>query len=802
MAELFAQLQLPGVEKIVVDNNEFGVKYRLLCEQPKQPFLLYFAHGVPPHEQNWLLDIQLAGYLFRTDQQAQFMQELGLDYHYHAFVTHHIEFFRNKTRREKLARLGVPRGETEPQLRTRMLAVVFGQESLSLSDSVLAYAAALTDDTHERLTAELHRYHLTESFWQAVQKRFGYTATSPTIYEFVLALFQTNTPLLTPVLNPDARILMNRWRSNLHYQDSFRLLSARVATDLNLPTRLPGTTLEVLLNDDLFEQVEGRIVQELARMLLSGSATVEQLETVQKARQNKHWYKTYALFYEALYQATALLTGVETEVNRAIESLADGPALYTQSLYRIDTHYRRFWYAYRKAAQPELLADVAAKVDAVYTNAWLLPLSARWQHLVDQAPDWTFGPLHTQRHFFRFQLEPQLAKGRTFVIISDALRYEWGRELADRMQLENRFVTQHSYVVSGLPSYTQLGMAALLPHTQLSIGPGSDAVLADGLPTQGTENRSAILARHKGVAITAEDFLSLNTNREGREWVKPYSFIYIYHNLIDRVGDTLATEAQLADKSEEVLTALQELIRKVANMNGVHIWITADHGFLYQQQPVADTDFLQATPTGQVWKQGRRFVLGHPLAGGEGFRRFEAAQVGLTGPASVLIPKGGQRLRLSGSGSRFVHGGATLQEVVVPLLKITKKKADTVSQVHIDVIRSQERITTNLVPISFLQQEPVGERVQPRQIRAMFEAADGTLLSDQFSYVFDSSETNDRLRELKHRFQLTQKAGSLYNNQRITLRLEEPIENTSQWKTYRTFSYLLTIAFTNDFDSF
>ncbi|SFF15372.1 hypothetical protein SAMN05216167_13137 [Spirosoma endophyticum] len=149
-----------------------------------------------------------------------------------------------------------------------------------------------------------------------------------------------------------------------------------------------------------------------------------------------------------------------------------------------------------------------------------------------------------------------------------------------------------------------------------------------------------------------------------------------------------------------------------------------------------------------------------------------------------------------------MHGGASLQEVVVPLLKIVKKKVDTLRLVDIDLIKTFDRITTNIVAVSFWQQEAIGDRVQPRQIRAAFFAEDSTLLSDQFLYLFDSTETAERLRETKHRFQLTQKAGIFYNNQSIILRLEEPIDGTSQWKTYRTFNFLLTIAFTNDFDNF
>ncbi|MBN0009564.1 BREX-1 system phosphatase PglZ type A, partial [Pseudomonas aeruginosa] len=72
----FESLELPGVEKIELANNEFGVKYRILREQPEQKFLLYREGAEPAYLDNWLLDVQLAsGNTFRTDQLALWLAE-------------------------------------------------------------------------------------------------------------------------------------------------------------------------------------------------------------------------------------------------------------------------------------------------------------------------------------------------------------------------------------------------------------------------------------------------------------------------------------------------------------------------------------------------------------------------------------------------------------------------------------------------------------------------------------------------------------------------------------------------------
>ena len=62
----FEALSLPGVEKIELANNEFGVKYRVLRGQPTQKFLLFRAGPQPEHLHNWLLDVQLASAVFRA----------------------------------------------------------------------------------------------------------------------------------------------------------------------------------------------------------------------------------------------------------------------------------------------------------------------------------------------------------------------------------------------------------------------------------------------------------------------------------------------------------------------------------------------------------------------------------------------------------------------------------------------------------------------------------------------------------------------------------------------------------------
>lgn len=74
----YEAVSLPGVEKVILGDNQFGLKYRLLRQQPEQKFLLYHDGPRPENLENWLLDVQLAHTEFRADQTGLWLHELGL----------------------------------------------------------------------------------------------------------------------------------------------------------------------------------------------------------------------------------------------------------------------------------------------------------------------------------------------------------------------------------------------------------------------------------------------------------------------------------------------------------------------------------------------------------------------------------------------------------------------------------------------------------------------------------------------------------------------------------------------------
>jgi len=349
-----------------------------------------------------------------------------------------------------------------------------------------------------------------------------------------------------------------------------------------------------------------------------------------------------------------------------------------------------------------------------------------------------------------------------------------------------------------LPSYTQLGMAALLPHTTLTIQPDG-SVAVDGLSASGTENRGKILAKY--LSNNARALLSTHlqnmTHDDKRALFRDNQVVYVYHNQIDAIGDSLMDEQRTPEAVISTIDEIVDLVKDLSNANFTKILVTADHGFLYQHEEIDESDYAVTDIKGdQIYSRNRRYIIGEGLQQQMSLKHFTAEQVGLVGDYEILIAKSTNRMRLQGSGYRFVHGGASLQEIVIPVVRITKERTEEAETRKVDVDKingMNNKITTGQISIAFYQTEPVSPKVLGRILRAGIFSQDGQLISDVHTLPFNFNSENPREREITRVFQLTSVADQ-YNKQIVNLRLEELIPNTAKYQTIKEWAYKLDRA--------
>jgi uncharacterized protein (TIGR02687 family) len=794
-------LDLPNVETLRVANNEFSIKNRLLHDEPAGKFLVYRTGPVPNSTGDWLLDLELAYGVFTADRTALVAQDLGLaGKGIHEVVQAHEKFFNATKRVESLKALLSP-DDDAAKLRAKISAVVLGQREHSLLEITRTLLMENAKGAHAKYDA-LVDFGLDDFYWRGVASIYGYESVSPSIDDLVLWTFikaiegfKSDRPGGLQNIQLDFASLRNDRRS----QEAMATLAKRAARDLDYKSKIEDASFRDLVPVDLFEETDQKIISDLARSVAEQTVTPREVTDVVRARQSSVWIDNYKQLYTAVASASELL-GELASLNLGMQSFDDGLERYRREWFRIDQLYRQFVYAARTAEYPKPLEALREQVEKRYINKFVYELGNAWQQQVDQVENWRSTVLRSQTAFYSRYVEPLVRDGdkKAVVIISDALRYEAADELGSLIRHEDRFDANLEAVLGVLPSYTQLGMAALLPHSSLEHSADAKTVLADNQPTNNTAFRSKILEGVCGSAIQAEEFKALNAE-ERRELYKANRVLYVYHNRIDATGDKPGTERQVFEAVEDTLRDMVDLVKKLASANATNIFITADHGFLFQDEALADTFFLSTQPQGDdVEVVNRRFVLGKSLKVDNAFTTFDAAQLGLESDLEVQIPKSIHRLRLAGGGSRYVHGGATLQEIVVPVLVVNKKRKSDTRLVNVEVWPESDKITTGQVVVRLFQTEPVSDKVQPRTLRAGLYVGE-TLLSNLVDLTFDQTSGDQRDRYQNARMLLIQESSD-YNNRAVEFRLEERIPNTNQWRVFAKAVYTLKRSFASDFD--
>lgn len=793
---------LPGITTLQVANDEYAIKYRLLQEQPTDKFLVYRSGTVPGGVGNWLLDLELAYGVFTADRSSLVSEDLGLTAAgIDAVVGQHEKFFNAGKRVESLKALLAPEDDAA-RLRAKMSAVVLGQKEHSLQEIMRTLLVENSKGQHSKYDA-LVDLDLAHFLWDGASSIYGYESTTPSIDDFVLWMFRE---ALGGFISGRPGGLQNiqldfaSFRNDRRSQAAMAILAKKAADDLGYKASIENATFRDLVGEDLFEETDRKIIADLARAVTDQTVTAREVGDVVRARQSSVWIDGYRQLYTAIGAAADLLSQLGT-IDFTIASFDEGLERYRADWFRIDQLYRQFTYARRSFEGPNPLDALREVVEKTYTNKFVYELGNAWQKQVDGATCWESVALRSQRSFYGDYVAQLLREDKkAVVIVSDALRYEVAEELRTRIRQEDRFDADLEAVLGVLPSYTQLGMAALLPHRILKHSADGRTVLADDLPTNGVGPRAKVLETVGGTAIQAETFRALTAD-ERREMFKNNRVLYIYHDVIDAIGDKPGTERRVFEAAELALTELVDLVKKTANANATNIFVTADHGFLFQDEALPEQFFLSERAHGdKILIANKRYVLGRGLKVDDAFATFTAEQLNLDGEIEVQIPKSIHRLKLAGGGTRFVHGGATLQEIVVPVLAINKKRKSDTRLVNVKVLPDTDKITTGQLVAKLFQSEPVSDKVQARVLRAGLYVGE-TLISNDPPPVltFDSSSPEQRDRYQSIQLLLNKDAND-YNNRAVELRLEELVPNTNHWRVYEKAIFTLKRSFTSDFD--
>ena len=839
--DLVPELDLDGEHIVYPDlESTLELKVRLELEDHDGKYLLYSPRPEPTPDQDWLLDIRLYSRSFHADRPSMLISELGLTHHsMREHIRERMKFFKSRERTQRLHKLIAP-DDQERDMDTKMLVVLTRAEQASMVDILMQlFGQMCTEDgcdfkTPPKAWQDIEKFGLAEFFWQEMAKVFGYNADSPNLSDLLIRLLVKDMAndlrgrlpeslqhfqLAEQTAATNVSVFVAQWRRDLSHYKEYSLISGQVAEELGLSEHLAAYDAYSLLEVMTFEAVERQIIRSLrSRIIQEGEDRIDELKSAVLSRRDGHWAtihlegyehtsNIYATTYDAL-DAVLNLLELRREYSQGL-SFAHAEKMYeayVRELYRFDQLYRLFHEAADivELAGWDVLKEVQKTVEACYSNWYLDQISMCWGSFLQGEQsllrDWTLRDVPKQQHFFVSQVKPLLTSSRSkvFVIISDALRYEVGEELTRDINSKSRFKAKLSSQLGVLPSYTALGMAALLPRSRYGYKQDSDQILVDDQPCASFEQRREILAQHQGIAIKADELLAMN-KEQGREAVRPWQVIYIYHNQIDATGDSASTETRTFSAVRKTIAELSSLVRFIVNsLNGSHVLVTADHGFLYQDAPpgALEKSDLGSKPGGVV-KAKKRYVLGHDLGESDNvWHGYTSSTAGTQDDIEFWIPKGVNRFHFAG-GAKFIHGGALPQEVAVPVVKVKEldskaAEKEAVKKVGVSLLGSNRKLVNTICKFAFIQTEKVSDRMLPRTLSISIRDGE-VLVSSEETVTFDSE--SDSMEERKRTVKLRLKSSGYDSSKEYALVLRDPDTQIE----YERIPVSIDLAFMNDF---
>ncbi|MCK8827427.1 BREX-1 system phosphatase PglZ type A [Natroniella acetigena] len=775
-SEEIDRLELPNAKlwKLTGDNN-FATKYQLEVEDRDSNYLIYSSNSRPVPQENWLLDIVEYGEDFIADKITIIMKDFGVeDRSLRPVFKRYKKFFNNQRRYNRLQRYNIEDYD-ERKLDMAIVSALAGLRAPSLEKAIRKILMDSLFNNDNKYLERINKFGDQDKFWELIADKYGYISEDRDLEELMILFIVSNLEHNLATSLPqkwqsylsfkenNCIVFLDQWMNHTKDSQDYDEIAIEIERRLNLTGYLGDWELEYYLECETLKGFDRAIINQIADNLLSGVEDFTRYQKIISLRRTKHWYQEFKEIYEALYWAVELFKLAKEKNKLITQEKADKFFnKYVEEYHQFDKAYRKFYFAYDKANDKELLKELRTEVENLYTNWYLHELSIKWSNSIEEISDsWELSGVSQQQDFYQeFIAETVQDKGeRVFVIISDALRYEAAAEFRAQINNQLKGSTDLFAMQGSLPSTTKLGMVSLLPNKEITIKDNGD-IFVDGISSKGLENRKKILANNvaESIALRYQDIVDMSRS-ELREEVKGTKLVYIYHNEIDAKGDNPATEQETFRAVERTFKQLDELVRtfKYA-LSAVHIYITADHGFIYRRSDLEASD-KTARVKDNIFASKRRVLLSGEEVDLEGTLSINLDYIfGEDNSLNAIVPRGVNRFKKQGAGQNYVHGGASLQEVVIPVIKFRNDRSENseneVDKVEVKLTSITRKITNNVFFLEFFQAEKIVEKRVARRLYLYFEDESGAKISNENIIIADSTSDKPEERTFKEKFTL------------------------------------------------
>ena len=707
----------------VFDGAWFNIKYAIENTWKDKNIVLLFTDGTYPHTEEQmlkfpLLDMLKANMEFKEDDFESFMQQYNLPEKFRLFIKNNVSEMRSTRISTMLTGHLTPETFSEDLVCRAFISSYLGEKKLLDWEPIIVRMLVLglhseekkRNDFFLRLSKNLDAKKAVDAKLKRLFDRTYNPNSEQKIKEIAECLkYNSITQLLdvaqgdnykrfkikNPVMLEGQNKVYEYGLQSRQWSEKFSLAMAELGKDIRedeiigvygidaqynyMPEALCWPILKEILEKKLMAEPD-EVNDKMRNLSLKFSAQSD-IQVVIK------FIEQVALYYEKVKAVgTMKLNSPEKYVQ-----------LYVNELYLADMFYRHSLEAYHDLITKE------NPIEQAINNV---------KNQLDQENNDLFDSLTIgkQENFFNQESEPS---AKQVVIISDALRYEVAAELMQELAKEKHIAKLTPYRAM-LPTETKYCKTALLPHRSLELQ-GTE-MLVDGQVLTSTEQRTAHLARYRegAVCVKYEDVMNGDQTSNRELFKRP--LVYIFHDVIDENSHP-QNPFEIIRSCRTAINQLVVLVKRLhATWNVANVIVTADHGFIYNDIHFEEKD-KHSVNDASIEKK-TRYYLTNSTVDVEGIVKFPLEKVsGISAsmPTFVAVPIGTNRLAAPG-GYNFAHGGAALQEMLIPVIKSSQRRTDKTEKVGLSLMSHNLNMVSSRLKFHIIQSEAVSMTVMERKV--------------------------------------------------------------------------------------
>lgn len=811
-----AEIELNNAKLHILDGSNWLYSKWLLHESdPEGKYLIYAPFSRPSDAENPLADLYYYSIPYYTDRISQMSQEIGIDNRFKEHLAKYSNYWKNKHRIERFKELGIDHFSTE-MIDIGLIAVLSDVKTPNFEEVVKQLMLCESTDYFKALDTN----GLTESFWKLCKKYFGYEPDKPSMDDMAVSMIVTyaagalkNTvpdvmkTYILPKRN-DVVVFVRNIMDNILYRDSYDALAEKVDKALRFTVRISENLKKdagkdsayltdilacdafVGLDNILIDWIIDKIEEEILDAEIDG-LNISRI-AMQRASKAFHYSDEFRSEYEALKNAYMLMKAVDSlEVSGETTALINQ---YQEDMYLIDSYYRWFYHAYDQIVDNERFAGVKNQVENIYTNIYLHRTVPKWNIAATDENLQNSG-LIRQTSFFNHYLRGFDGKERVIVIISDALRYECAKELMTKFDMDEKCDAKIDAMLGVLPTVTSMGMASLLPHSDINVD-ANMTVTVDGGVCGDLASRDKILKNRNAdnCAVSFDEIAKAN-KATVRELLQGKNIVYIYHNQVDARGDKPASENEVFNACAEAIDEIFKLIKKLTgDISATKYFITADHGFLYKRDKLQEFDKVSYSKELCTYSN-KRFLLTTNKINVQGVMSRALAYLNRNNRLYVTTPIGTNIFKVAGGGQNYVHGGSSLQEMLIPVVEVKTAKGKQETDFVDVILTTVSRKVTNLTTFfDFIQTEKVTDVMKGRNVVAFFTTASGEKISYDVPIIATSQSDEPEKRTFHEKFTLKSRKYTPGDKYYLSI-----ADANDEKNVLHSYEFVIDIAFVDDF---